>query len=350
VRGVPGRGASRCRRPQPGVLPFAPRRLHSRRSAPLPVHPNGQHRRGLRAAGGDAGLAASRAARMARLPAARAPASASPASRDSMVICAQCFQTSRKTLQYERTGGVPCQGKGRPPRRPCPRLPRPPLPRPRTKLMCWIAWPLEVLTTVSLRGVSAGCSPAPTYATRLVQNSISASLWGGGSGWGGAAARRAGVHVAGGQATRQGGNRPRLMRRGWLRPWARPAANVGGMKQPRRRAAGTPAAGRAPDCADRVPVACRVGVYAVDAQALAGGEHEAGAVLVERDVQQPLLAGGAHERHCKGARSALGAAALWPLGRGWGWMGQSGPQRRTPALAARRVAAPCWRGVHSFPG
>jgi hypothetical protein len=34
-----------------------------------------------------------------------------------------------------------------------------------------------VLTTVSLRGVSAGCSPAPTYATKLVQNSISASLW-----------------------------------------------------------------------------------------------------------------------------------------------------------------------------
>lgn len=35
---------------------------------------------------------------------------------------------------------------------------------------------VAVLTRKSLRGVKVGCSPAPTYAMRLVQNSISAIL------------------------------------------------------------------------------------------------------------------------------------------------------------------------------
>ena len=36
--------------------------------------------------------------------------------------------------------------------------------------------PVAVFTRKSLRGVKVGCSPAPTYAMRLVQNSISAIL------------------------------------------------------------------------------------------------------------------------------------------------------------------------------
>lgn len=45
-----------------------------------------------------------------------------------------------------------------------------------------------VLSSVSLRGVRCGCSPAPTKATRLVQNSILAVLHQGqgGAGRGGA--------------------------------------------------------------------------------------------------------------------------------------------------------------------
>ena len=44
------------------------------------------------------------------------------------------------------------------------------------KLMSCMTLPVAVLTRNSLRGVSVGCSPAPTYAIKLVQTSISAIL------------------------------------------------------------------------------------------------------------------------------------------------------------------------------
>jgi hypothetical protein len=44
------------------------------------------------------------------------------------------------------------------------------------KLMSCMTLPVAVLTRNSLRGVSVGCSPAPTYAIKLVQKSISAIL------------------------------------------------------------------------------------------------------------------------------------------------------------------------------
>lgn len=45
------------------------------------------------------------------------------------------------------------------------------------KLMSWMVLPVAVLMRNSFRGESVGCSPAPTYAIRLVQKSISAMLW-----------------------------------------------------------------------------------------------------------------------------------------------------------------------------
>ena len=61
------------------------------------------------------------------------------------------------------------------------------------KVRLWMTVLLWVLSRVSLRGVRCGCSPAPTKATRLVQNSILARLRG--SGWQGGegGSRRIGV-------------------------------------------------------------------------------------------------------------------------------------------------------------
>ena len=44
------------------------------------------------------------------------------------------------------------------------------------RLISWMTLPVAVLIRNSLRGVKVGCSPAPTYAIKLVQNSISAIL------------------------------------------------------------------------------------------------------------------------------------------------------------------------------
>lgn len=49
------------------------------------------------------------------------------------------------------------------------------------KLRLWMTLALWVLNSVSLRGVSVSSSPAPTNASRLVQNSICATLHAGGA-------------------------------------------------------------------------------------------------------------------------------------------------------------------------
>eukprot|EP00955_Chlamydomonas_euryale_P102393 365417-Chlamydomonas_euryale.AAC.14 len=46
------------------------------------------------------------------------------------------------------------------------------------KWMSWMVRPDDVLRTLMRRGLSAGCSPVPTNATMLEQNSISTMLCG----------------------------------------------------------------------------------------------------------------------------------------------------------------------------